>query len=305
MKTPLPFLLAAAIVFLGAAFLYTKRAAALTASRHSADRTAALVRVPHPSAPAPASTPDHPVPPPPRPAPAKGALMDRVEQKLLATVKPELLADLTAWTDDLVLAAMKRVADLSDEESAKVKAHLAATRLELQRNSLRLNLTPAKRIAAKAELTQSSDAWLKDLMGEVRFGRYEAWRKARKLADAESAASQGLRRISRALPLRPDQKDALYAGFVNAAMSPAAEAADPLTQFRLTSSISEEPSKPMIQEEAKAILTPEQWAQYEEQAKLASEGQNKMTQHLLGMMPVLLSSLQELLEESAAGEKPK
>src|SRR5690606_4078698 len=130
-------------------------------------------------------------------------------------------------------------------------------------------------------------------------------RKARQRADAESAASRGLSRISRAVPLRSEQKDALYAGFVNAAMDPAAQAGDPLTEFRITSGISQEHGRPDIRDEAKATLSPEQWAQYEEQAKLWSGGQNKMTQHLMGMLPVLLSSLQELMAESAAAEKTK
>ena len=105
------------------------------------------------------------------------------------------------------------------------------------------------------------------------------------------------------MPLRPDQKDALYPGFVIAALHPAAPAVDPLTKFHITSSISGEPGRPNIHEEAKAILTPEQSAQYEEQAKHWSEGQNKMTPHLMGMLPVLLTSLQELMEETAAADK--
>ena len=40
-----------------------------------------------------------------------------------------------------------------------------------------------------------------------------------------------------------------------------------------------------------------------EQAKHLSEGQNKMTPHLMGMLPVLLTSLQELMEETAAADK--
>ncbi len=166
-----------------------------------------------------------------------------------------------------------------------------------------MDLTPAGRIAAHAELNLSSDTWLKEFLGEERFGRYEASRKARQRADAESAASQGLSRISRAVPLRPEQKDALYAGFVTAAMDPAAQATDPITQIRVTSSISEEPPRPDILEVAEATLSPEQWAQYQEQGKLLSEGQNKMQQHLMGMMPVLLASLQELMDESAKAEK--
>lgn len=304
MKAPLPFLLAAGLVFTGAAFFYAKRAEGPTASSASPiiQNGNSKVTGPTASAPIAAAAPAASgiSAPPFRPAPAKGALIDRVEQNLQASAKPEMLAELLSWTDDRTAAAMKRVAGLSDAELAKVKARLAASRRERQRNSLRLDLTPAQRIAAQAALTQADDAWLKELMGVERFEKYESSRKARQLADAESDASRGLSRISRAVPLRPDQKDALYAGFVTAAMSPATESIDPITRFRVTSSISEEPPVPAIQEEAKTILTQEQWAQYEEQTKLSIEGQNKMTEHLMSMLPVLLTSLQELLQESAA-----
>jgi hypothetical protein len=310
MKAPLPFLLAAGLVFTGAAFFHARRAEEAAASSRSPgsqnghSRVTGLTASASMAATAPAASGISA--PPFRPAPAKGALIDRVEQNLQASTKPEMLAELVGWTDDLTAATMKRVAGLSDAELTKVKARLAATRRERQRNALRLDLTPAQRIAAQAALTQVDDAWLKELLGTGRFEKYEASRKARQLADAESAASRGLSRISRAVPLRPDQKDALYAGFVTAAMSPAAEAIDPITRFRVTSSISEEPPVPAIQEEAKTILTPEQWAQYEEQTKLSSEGQNRMTEHLMSMLPVLLSSLQQLLEESVASPtKPR
>lgn len=307
MKAPLPFLLAAAAVFAGAAFFYMKRAAEHSANGTLTSRSPTQTALPDlKSTGRPVPAPANVFPPPPnRPAPAKGALMDRVEQKLLTTTKPEVLADMTSWMDDLALASMKRVAGLSDDECAKVKAHLAATRLDSQRNSLRTDLTPAERIAAQAELTRSSEAWLKELLGEERSGKYEASKKARQLADAESAASQGLSRISRAVPLRPEQKDALYAGFVTAGMSASAEAMDPITKFRVISSITDEVPRPSITGEAKAVLTPEQWAQYEEQARLSSEGQNKMMEHLMGMMPVLISSLQELMQESDAADKAK
>ncbi len=105
------------------------------------------------------------------------------------------------------------------------------------------------------------------------------------------------------MPLRPEQKDALYAGLLTTAMDPAAEARDTLMKFQITSAISEEPSRPSLQEEAKTVLSPEQWAQYEEQSKISGEGQTKMQEHLMSMLPVLLTSLQELMDESAKGEK--
>ena len=305
MKPPVPFLLAAAAVFTGAALFFKSRAdqpGAPGLSVNSLAQTTGVVLSPTTSAP---PAPAHVIPPPQRPAPSAGALMDRVEEKLLATAKPEVLSDLTAWTDDLILDAMQRVAGLSADERAQVKTHLASLRLDRQRNSLRTDLAPAGRIAALAELNRASDAWLAEFLGGERFGKYEASRKAKLRADAESAASRGLNRISRAVPLRPDQKDALYSGFVTAALDPAAPAVDPLTQFQITSSISEEPGRPNIQEEAKTTLSPEQWAQYEAQAKLYSEGQNKMTQHMMGMLPVLLTSLQELMEETDAADKAK
>lgn len=308
MKPPLPFLLAAAAVFAGAAFFHKNRAAENEAENetqsHPGGLTINAFSVPLPVTISPVTpSPANISPPPPRPAPAAGTLIQRVERKLQATAKPEVLSGLSAWTDDLVLATVKRVAGLSDEEAAKVKAHLAVTRLGRQRNSLRMDLTPAERIAAQTELNLSSDAWLEEFLGEERFGKYDASRKARQRADAEIAASQGLSRISRAVPLRPEQKDALYAGFVSAAMDPAAQAIDPITQFRITSSLNEEPGRPDILDEAKATLSAEQWAQYQEQGKLWSEGMNKAQQHLMGMMPVLLASLQELMAESPKAEK--
>jgi hypothetical protein len=305
MRPPLPFFLAAALVFLAAAWFYTKRAAGAGASRNPHGLTATLPGGVHPAAPTSVATQAQLAPPPSRPARATGALINRVEQKLLATANPELLADLSAWSDDLVVAAMKRVAGLSDEESAQVSAHLATIRLQLQRNALRVDLQPAERIAVLAEVNRTSDAWLREKVGEERFSQYDSWRKARQRADAESAASQGLNRISRAVPLRPEQKDALYTGFVNAAQSQEAALTDPINQFQVSSSISEEPSRPQIEEEAKAILTPEQWAQYEEQARISSDGQNKMNEHLMSLFPVLISSLQELMEEGNSVEKTK
>ncbi len=305
MKPPVPFLLAAVAVFTGAALFFKSRADQPRAQNRSVNLLVPTVGV---VPPAPTLTPPaqaYVIPPPQRPAPSAGALIDRVAEKLLVTVQPEVLSDLTTWTDDLILDAMQRVASLSETERDQVKTHLAALRLDRQRNSLRTDLAPAERIAALAALNRSSDAWLAEFLGKERFGKYDATRKAKQRADAESAASQALSRISRAVPLRPDQKDALYSGFVTAAFDPAAQAVDPLTKFHLFSSISEEPGRPQIQDAAKAILTLEQWSQYEEQAKLYSEGQNKMNRHLMGMMPVLLTSLQELMEETAASDKAR
>lgn len=128
-------------------------------------------------------------------------------------------------------------------------------------------------------------------------------RKAKQRADAESAAGRGLNRISRTVPLRPDQKDALYSGFVTSALDPAAPAVDPLSKFHITSTISGELGRPQIQDEAKATLTPGQWSLHEAQAKHLSKGQNKMTPHLMGMQRVRLTRLQELMEETAAADK--
>ena len=66
----------------------------------------------------------------------------------------------------------------------------------------------------------SDDATLKPILTEDQFAQYAKTQEARKVSNAENAASDSLRSVSRSIDLSPDQKDHIFQALAQYELNP-------------------------------------------------------------------------------------
>lgn len=122
---------------------------------------------------------------------------------------------------------------------------------------------------------------------------------SRAQAGDERDASAGMNRIARAVSLSAEQKDTLYARLLDKAAHPAPRESDAATRLMLNATISDDTgvAVPAIHDEARAILTPEQWAVYEANTAASARSSARMQEAMMSLVPALLGAAQELLDE--------
>jgi hypothetical protein len=255
---------------------------------------------------APAAASSHPWAPPPakRPEP-EGRLLDRLGERLVASLDlPQMTLFLEA-TDSVELGRIAIAAGLTPEERALFEERFAAFRREQALLMKRKDLNGTAENEAWKTLADQKNDWIADQLGSGRMAKVEEAKKVTVRAGAERDAARLVSRISNAADLTTDQKDRLYATFVEQAQRAPAIGVpgDQALKFRVSGSMKEEPPVPDISEEARAILTPEQWALHEQTTTLSARQQETMMTAIKGMAPAAITTLQEFLNEPAAPQQ--
>ena len=280
--------LSAAGVFTAAGFIYNRQGTHLAELQRPAitDATAAPAVVVKPWTAPPRSA---------RPVP-EGRLLDRLEQNLRDSITPEQLAGMHKFADDPLIARLTFIATLTDSEQQTLRARFDEFRLEKIRLQARVGTTREELAAA----TTRRDTWLQEFLGPERSARWEESESARLLAQQEKAAALALNRVSLAVSLTPEQKDTLHARLLAKAALPIDNLSLELQrQLRFTVDMSEGDtiSVPPLQEEVRAILTPEQFTAWQEHTAATQRRHRDAESQLMPLLPPLLTTLQEFVEQ--------
>jgi len=295
-----PFFLSAAVVFVAGAVFFAQQASRLSAARRIAQVPPGVT-----SAPAAATARTWAPPPAKRPEP-EGRLLDRLGERLVTSLDLSKMTIFLEATDGVELGRIVIAAALTAEERKAFEEKFAAFRHEQATLIKRKDLTRAGEDAAWKELADRKNEWIASQLGAERAAKVEESKRVVARASAERDAAQLVSRISHAADLTTAQKDRLYATFVNSAQNPPVTTApgDQPLKFRVYGTLKEEPPAPDILEEARAILTPEQWAQHVQSTTLSARQQETMMSAINGMAPAAITTLQEFLDEKPPNPPP-
>jgi hypothetical protein len=289
-----PFFISAAVVITAGAVIFAKQTGRLAEARQIASAEPSTV-----SAPAAASSRTWAPPPAKRPEP-EGRLLDRLGERLVASLDlPQMTLFLEA-TDSVELGRIVSTAHLTEEEQKAFEEKFAAFRREQALLMKRKDLNGAAENEAWKNLAEQKKDWIAAQLGPGRMAKVEEAKEVTARAGAERDAAQLVSRISNAADLTTDQKDRLYATFVEQVQRAPAIAVpeDQALKFRVSGSMKEEPPVPDISEEARAILTPEQLSLHEQSSTLSLRQQETMMDAIKSMAPSAIVTLQEFLDEA-------
>lgn len=283
-----PFLFSAAAVLIAGAVVFAQQSRRLTEVRGTS--------VP----PAPATAPNVSArpwaPPPAKPPEPEGRLLDRLGERLVESLDPAQVAVFLEAADAMELGHIALAAHLSAEERKAFEEKFAAIRHEQSLLLKRTGLTSETENSAWKNLSEQKKAWVTAQLGPERAAKMEESKKAFAQAGAEHDAARLVSRISHVADLTPEQKDRLYATFVERAQNPP-PSPDQALKFRVSVDMREEPAIPDISEEAGTILTPEQLAAHKQSIALAARQNNTLGTAAKGMAPSVITTLQEFLNE--------
>jgi hypothetical protein len=222
-----------------------------------------------------------------------------VGEKLVATFGEELIAAFGGTVEATPLAVVTLASGLNEAERREFDARFAQYFKEKAKLMADRNLSMEARRTALAELTAARDAWVKEHLTPERQQQADAAQLAFQRANAEHTASRAVSRLSLAVDLTDEEKDKLYPAFLQRAQEAAfvPVPVDQALKFSLWGASYDAPSAPSLVDEAKEILTPEQYAYWDQQRQVPGQQNATMLQHLKDMGPSLIATIQELLEE--------
>lgn len=286
MQPPAKIILSAAVVLAAAVICFQQQSSHLSSLRNAA----AQPRTTPAAATAGNSRPWTPPPRSDRPAP-QGRLIAKLEENLRRLFTEEQREALLEPADEVFAVRLIHATGLSASEQQEVRRQLAALRKE----KARLLHAGA---GAPASLDARRDAALATLLGPERAALWEKAQAARRRASEEQSAAAAVNRVSRAVSLTASQKDDLHARLLAKAAAPAA-APDLAPRLAITANIStgDKLSIPPLTEEARTILTPEQFAAWEQYTAVTEQGFKQTMSQMMAMLPAVVTSLQELLAE--------
>lgn len=291
MQAPAKVILSAAAVLAFAAFIFRQQTTQLAALQHPtspAHVAAALTAATKPWSPPPRS---------PRPPP-EGRLLDKLEQNLRLVFTAEQIAAFAELADEPLAGRIALHAGLSDAEQEKFRRQFAAFRLE--KAKLQTAGSPARETLAEVDARRES--WIAEQLGPERAAKWQAAETARLQADDEKEAATAVNKIARAVNLTAEQKDALYSKLLTKTATPAPPAGDTVPRLQINATVSSDGGigVPNLTEEARAILTPQQLAVYEQHTAATTGSNQRMMQQMQTLLPTLISTLRELLDEKPA-----
>jgi len=293
-----PFLLSAVMVLAAGGIVFVQQTGRLQEILNASAARRPVGTAP--AAHAPASRTWAP-PPEKRPEP-EGRLLDRLAVKLVESLGPDQLALFLEAADPVETGRIGIAAELTVEERKIFADKYAFFRHEQAALIKRPDLTGAARDAAWTALVEQRSAWTKSQLGPERAAKVEEARKVALRAAAEHDAAGLVSRIGGAADLSTTQKDRLYATLLERSQNAPPPVSSPggNLEFRVWGSVKEEPSTPDIADEARDVLTPEQWAVYDQNRRLGARQQETMMDALKGMAPAAIATLQEFLTEKPA-----
>lgn len=247
-------------------------------------------------------------PPPGKPPQPEGRLLDRLGERLVASLEQPQMDLFIKAADAAELGRMALAAGLSAEERAAFAERFAAYRRDIAALERRKEMSRDEKDDARKKLTAEKEAWVAEKLGAERKSKVDGADRVFAMATAEHDAARVVSRVSDAADLTTEQKDRLYATLVERVQNPppaavSTEDEDEALKFRVHGSMKEEPPVPDISEEARAILTPEQWEVHEQSRDLSARQQQAMMDAIKSMAPSATVVLQEVLNETAPGQQ--
>ncbi len=227
--------------------------------------------------------------------PVKKSILERLSGKLFATIEISKIVPIISSADKLsriILAA--KLGKVEQDEFKRAFDQFDAERAVAYLNQ---DLTGEQRADALNAISGRQDAWITGHLDSARAASLQSSEESFKRAGAEQNATRAVSRIVNSVSLTDEQKDRLYAGFLDRELHPPAAPVAPL-KVQIYGNISLDPPAPAIHQDAQKILTPEQWRTYQDvsgnKSQIASYQQMLV---LHQMYPVLISKLQEVLDE--------